>query len=271
LNVPFMLLALLLAAGLGALHAVSPGHGKTIMAAYLVSTRGTSSQALLLGLTVTVTHTLGVLILGVITLFASEYIVPESLYPLLSLTSGVLVIGMGVSLALDRLQRFRRARQAKLFAHPHEHAHAHDEHDHAHLHGHEHSHDHAYEAEILAHGHSHVSEEVIRDGLSWKSLFGLGLAGGLVPSTSALILLLSAISLHRIPFGIVLIIAFGLGMAFILVGIGVLIVRAGQILEHRKTSARLLVWLPLASAVVVVGAGILVTVQALAQLGWFKL
>jgi ABC-type nickel/cobalt efflux system permease component RcnA len=244
----FILVSLLLAMGLGALHAVSPGHGKTIMAAYLVGARGTVAQACLLGLTVTVTHTAGVLGLGVITLFASRYILPESLYPLLSLTSGILVIGMGIALAVDRWQILRHAEHAHTPAHFHEHSHLHQE----------------------RHEHSHLLSSPAGDGLSWKSLVGLGLVGGLVPSTSALILLLSAISLQRIPFGIVLIVAFGFGMATVLVGAGILLVRASKLLEGKNAPARVMHWLPLLSAVVVIGAGIVVSVGAWLQLGAWR-
>lgn len=244
-NLPLVLLALALAIGLGALHAVSPGHGKTIMAAYLVGARGTFMQAMVLGMTVTITHTLGVLILGLITLYASRYILPESLYPWLSLTSGMIVIAMGITLVVDRSRARSHAQQPD-----------HDE-PHEHHHG------------FLGHEHVYLPAATSR-GLSWRSLVGLGLAGGLVPSTSALILLLSAISLHRIPFGIVLIIAFGLGMAIVLVGVGVLLVRASNFLERRHVPARVMDWLPLASAIVVIGAGLVVTAQALMQVGFIK-
>jgi nickel/cobalt exporter len=246
LSLPFILFALFLAMGLGALHAVSPGHGKTIIAAYLVGTRGTLGQAVLLGMTVTLTHTAGVLALGVITLFASRYILPESLYPWLSLISGLLVIAMGAALIVNRWRELRTT------------------HDHAPIDARHHHH-----GDILQRDHSHLPAD-LRNGLSWKSLVGLGLAGGLVPSTSALILLLSAISLQRIPFGIVLIVAFGIGMALVLVGIGLLLVRASSWLERRRAPQRLIGWLPVISAVIVVGAGILVSAQAYSQLGHLK-
>ena len=262
LSLPAILLSLFIAMALGALHAVSPGHGKTIMAAYLVGTRGTVGQALLLGLTVTLTHTMGVLALGVITLFASRYIVPETLYPWLSLISGVLVILMGMTLVYNRWQSRRRA-------------HHHHDHEHPHVHNLREMHPTSRrferslrEVDVQAHGHSHLTPEVLERGLTLPSLIGLGLVGGIVPSASALILLLAAISLQRIPFGIVLIIAFGLGMALVLVGVGVLLVRASHLLEKWHAPARLLPALPLLSAIVVVGAGLVVTAEALMQFGF---
>ena len=233
-SLPVILLSLALAMGLGALHAISPGHGKTIMAAYLVGTRGTLAQALVLGLTVTITHTAGVLALGLITLFASRYVLPENLYPWLSLSSGLLIIAMGILLAISRGRELKHQRD-------HHHAQAHD---HAHF-------------SALRHG----------DSITLTRLIALGLAGGLVPSASALILLLSAISLQRIPFGIVLIVAFGLGMAIVLVGIGMLLVRARHFLERGRAPARIMNLLPVLSAIVVIGAGVLVTLQALMQMG----
>lgn len=255
LTTPAMFISLMIALALGALHAVSPGHGKTIMAAYLVGARGTVGQALLLGLTVTVTHTIGVLTLGFITLFASRYIVPETLYPWLSLISGVLVILMGMTLVYNR---WRLGRQHR---HSHDHTHSHEPVSRHISDGHAHDHD------MDQHAHSHLTPEILDRGLTLPSLIGLGLVGGIVPSASALILLLAAISLQRIPFGIVLIIAFGLGMALVLVGVGVLLVRASHWIEKWHTPARLLPALPLISAIVVVGAGIVVTAEALLQFG----
>jgi ABC-type nickel/cobalt efflux system permease component RcnA len=145
---------------------------------------------------------------------------------------------MGIALASDRWQILRHS----------EHPHLHQE----------------------LHGHSHLPSGLAGGGLSWKSLVGLGLVGGLVPSTSALILLLSAISLKRIPFGIVLIVAFGFGMAAVLVGAGVLLVRASKLLEGKTAPARIMHWLPMLSAVVVIGAGIVVSVGAWLQTGAWR-
>jgi nickel/cobalt transporter (NicO) family protein len=265
-SLPFMLLALLIAVGLGALHAASPGHGKTIMAAYLVGTRSTVTQALLLGMTVTVTHTLGVLALGVLTLFASRYILPETLYPWLSLISGVIVLGMGLSLAVQRWRLLQQRRKAQ----PHDHSHAHP-HRHAASESYEHSHGFDDAAAELAHAHSHLPANFQAEGASWKTLVGLGLIGGIMPSASALIVLLAAISLQRIAFGLVLVIGFGVGMALVLVGTGFMLLRASHWLERWHTPARLLPAMPMMSALVVIGAGLFVTAQALVQLGVMRI
>ena len=130
-----LLALLLIAFGWGALHAISPGHGKAMVAAYLVGTRGTSRDAVALGLTVTVTHTIGVFALGLVTLALSAYVLPEQLYPWLNLVSGLLVVGVGAAVLRSRL----RSRAGAAQAHDHDHGHAH-EHGHAHDHDHGHSH-----------------------------------------------------------------------------------------------------------------------------------
>lgn len=158
LTLPVILFALLASVVLGMFHALSPGHGKTVVAAYLVGSRGTARHAVFLGLTVTITHTIGVFALGLITLFASQYILPEKLYPWLGLLSGLLVVGMGLSLFRSRLLFARvKSNSAALEAehtHSHEgHTHTHNDHDHSH--NHEHGHSHSHEGHSHNHDHNH--------------------------------------------------------------------------------------------------------------------
>jgi ABC-type nickel/cobalt efflux system permease component RcnA len=224
-----LLAALLLALGLGAFHALTPGHGKTVMAATLVAARGTRAQALFLALAVAVSHTIGVLGLAALTLAGSALLAPERVYPYLSLLSGALVVALGAWLVAAR------ARHAL-----------------AHRHGHTHAH------------------QAGASGLGWRSLAGLGLAGGLVPSASALVLLLGAISLQRPLLGLVLVVVFGLGMAAVLVGVGQLLVGARALAEHRIIAhARLghaLRLAPMGAAIAVLVVGLGMTAQALALL-----
>jgi nickel/cobalt transporter (NicO) family protein len=112
-----LVLLLLAAFAWGALHALSPGHGKSMVAAYLVGTRGTARHALALGATVTVAHTAGVFALGLVTLALSQYVLPEDLYPWLTLASGLLVVGVGVTVLRQRLKKRH---------HQHHHHHHHD-------------------------------------------------------------------------------------------------------------------------------------------------
>jgi nickel/cobalt transporter (NicO) family protein len=217
----------------GAAHALSPGHGKTIVTAYLVGQRGTPRHAALLGVIVTVTHTIGVFALGIVTLALSQFIVPDQLYPWLNLVSGVLVVGIGASVFWARWR--------------HRHAHAHGHH-----HDHHHHHDHAGQAQASDPG----------AGPSFRSLLAVGVSGGLLPCPSALVVLLAAISLHRIAFGLVLILAFSAGLALSITGIGLVAVLARKAFRRLSFDGPLIRLLPTMSALVILAAGLAMTVRA---------
>lgn len=245
-----LLVSLLVALGLGAAHAVSPGHGKTIMAAYLVGTRGTARHAVGLGLIVTVAHTLGVLALAGVTLLAADVLPPDRLYPILQVASGGLVIAIGGRLLWSRLRALRRQGAAD------------QQHELAHTHGAEH--EHAPEHSHGGRAHSHAP--AVGTGLSWRSLFALGLSGGLVPSASALILLLGSIATGHVAYGIVLVLAFGIGMALVLGGVGLALVRASRLVDRlprRWSLGRLAGAVQVATAGLVVILGLVLTSQAL--------
>jgi ABC-type nickel/cobalt efflux system permease component RcnA len=205
----------------GMAHALSPGHGKTIVAAYLVGRRGTPWHAAALGGIVTATHTIGVFALGLVTLALSQFIVPETLYPWLNLISGVMVVVIGITVFRSRL-RHRRA---------HEHAHDHHHHEHEHL--------------------------------GRGSLLAVGISGGLLPCPSALVVLLAAISLHRLAFGMILIVAFSAGLALSITGIGLVAVLAKHVFRRASFDGRLIQLLPAASALVILAAGLAMTARAL--------
>jgi ABC-type nickel/cobalt efflux system permease component RcnA len=260
LTVGVALLGLLLASVLGGFHALSPGHGKTIVAAYLIGSRGTAKHAAFLGLTVTITHTAGVFALGLITLFAAQYVVPERLYPILSFISGAIVVLIGLSL-------FARRLGAALGFAPHEHEH-----------GHEHGqpppgHEHA-DAATLAHSHgggthTHMPPGVDGTRVTWRSLLALGISGGLLPCPSALVVLLSAISLHRVGYGLLLVVAFSFGLASVLTGIGLMFVYARRWVARPLASAGTLVRvLPVLSAFVITCAGLFICYEAVGQAGY---
>jgi len=227
--------SLLIAAALGALHALSPGHGKTVVGAYLVGARGTARHAVFLGLIVTATHTLGVYALGLVTLTASHYIVPERLFPWISVLSGMLVVAIGASLAASRLQAARAGQ------------------GHDHHHGHEHG-----------HGHTHLPPE---GPLRWRSLLALGISGGLLPCPSALVVMLGAIALGRVAFGLLLIVAFSAGLAAVLTGVGLVLVYARGFFERLPLEGRFARYVPVASALVISVAGVAIVAEALAQIG----
>jgi nickel/cobalt transporter (NicO) family protein len=260
--------ALLLALALGAGHALAPGHGKTIVAAYLVGSRGTARHAVVLGLVTTLTHTAGVFLLGFATLLLSRYVLPERIYPWLELVSGALVVLLGLGLLHSRLAGLLR-RSAD-----HAHVHGVPAHGHEHLHhggpgGHTHDQDGAI-ADWVATGLSREGGTRARTTAptraSWRGLLALGVSGGLLPCPSALVVLLGAIAIGRVGFGMLLILAFSLGLAAVLTGIGLLLVYARAVFDRVPVNRPLVRGLPVASALIVVVAGLAITTGALTRL-----
>jgi ABC-type nickel/cobalt efflux system permease component RcnA len=239
---PGLLAAILLVAfALGAAHALTPGHGKTIVGAYLVGSRGTARHALFLGLTTTVTHTTGVFAFGLLVLFASEFIVSEQLYPWLGVLSGLLIVAIGSSLL--------RGRWREWYHKPAE--------DHAQIEGY-HTH--------FGIGHTHTPPA--GNNVSWRNLLALGVSGGLLPCPSALVLLLSAIALQKVAFGLLLIVVFSLGLASVLTGIGLALVFAGRFLVNvGMGNGRFAKSVPIFSAFFITVTGVGITIQALGQIG----
>jgi nickel/cobalt exporter len=256
-----LVLLLLAAAGWGALHALSPGHGKAMVAAYLVGARGTPRDALALGATVTVTHTAGVFALGGVALGLSQWILPEDLYPWLTLVSGamVLTVGAGVLRA--------RARAARDGGHAHAHAHGHDHAEpHAHPRGTEGVRPLAYPAGTegvrpLAYP---AGTEGVRP-LPRRSLLMLGASAGIVPCPSALVVLLAAVAQHEIALGLLLIVAFSLGLATTLTTLGLLVVRASRLLQRARPGRAVAVYLPALSSLAIVAVGLVLTFRAASQ------
>jgi len=239
LSAPVVFAALTGALLWGAGHALTPGHGKSIVAAYLVGARGTPWHAFYLGLTVTATHTLVVFALGLITLLASRFILPDQLYPWLGLVSGLIVTGMGATMTVSR---FRRLKQRDVPG-PH------------HPHGHSH-----------VHGHSHLPPGADDTPVTWRALLGLGISGGLLPCPAALVLLLTAVSVGRAGFGMILVTVFSLGLAGVLITVGLLFIKGGRLLARVPPVSGFSRWLPAASALVIFGIGVLITIRAAAQI-----
>ncbi|MER5863523.1 high frequency lysogenization protein HflD [Kitasatospora sp. NPDC002040] len=274
LTVPLGLLAVLLSIVLGAGHALLPGHGKTVMAAYLAGRRGRMRDALTVGATVTLTHTAGVLVIG-LSLTAFSSLAGDALLGRLGVLSGALVALVGAGLLREALRGGRAPSDVQgrdvvpqdgavtsvpvqdsssprelahaaspaiqhigppLHEHHHgpahdhrhsqpaEHDHHHDGHPHQHEHRHEHPHHAGHRHGLFGthHHHDHGS------GPKRGNLIGLGIAGGLVPSPSALVVLLGAVALGRTLFGATLVVAYGLGMAATLTAVGLLLVRLGD-------------------------------------------
>jgi nickel/cobalt exporter len=212
----------------GAAHALSPGHGKTIVTAYLVGQRGTPRHAVLLALIVTATHTVSVFALGLVTLTLSEFVVPERLYPWLNLVAGLLVVAVAGSVLRARW----RHRRAHLRGDP----------DHHHRH------------------HDHQE-------LTSRGLLAVGVSGGLLPCPSALVVLLAAISLHRVGFGLLLIAAFSAGLAVTITVIGLVAIFVRRRLGRGRFDGPLVRLMPVASAVVILGLGLAIAARALPEVG----
>jgi nickel/cobalt transporter (NicO) family protein len=240
-----MILGMVVAFGLGAIHALSPGHGKTIVAAYLVGARGTAKHAAFLGAMVTFTHTISVFFLGFVTLFLSRYVLPEKIYPVLGAISGLSIVWIGAMLFFRRM---RSARGGPTHGHHHHH-------DHSHQHG----------AFTHDHGDGHVHSHVPEGDITLSSLVALGASGGLVPCPSALVLLLSSVALGRVALGLTLLVAFSAGLAVVLMGIGMAVLFAKHLLPDSQKTANNFAfrYLPVASAGIIVCAGVLMTGVAL--------
>ena len=238
-----LLSAAFIAAGLGALHALEPGHGKTLVAAYLVGSRGKARHAVLLGFMVTAAHTAGVYLLGVVALYASRYIVPEQLYPWLGAISGLTVTGLGIFIFLRRLTG--------------------EAGDHSHLSGEPHSH---WFSSIFKRPRPLRTAPIVSSDsgrpISLGQLCALGITGGIVPCPAALVVLLSAFSLHRIGFGLFLITAFSLGLALVLVAVGLTMVYAKRFLSRIGPGGRLQRYLPVLSSAFMVILGLGITISA---------
>ena len=234
-----VVVSLLVAAFWGAAHALTPGHGKALVAGYLIGTRGRPRDAVLLGATVTMTHTAGVFGLGLVTLLLSRFIVPEQLYPWLTLVSGLLVVGVGLGVLRARLRA--RAPGAGLQSDTDEHHHGH--HHHHHQEG--------------------VQLKSDTERASSGGILGVGIAAGLLPCPSALVVLLSALALHRIGFGFALIVAFSLGLAATITGIGLVAVLARRVFSRVSLEGPVIRLLPALSAVVIVLVGLALTVRAI--------
>ncbi|MGB7069608.1 MAG: sulfite exporter TauE/SafE family protein [Pyrinomonadaceae bacterium] len=237
------LVAIFAAFGLGAVHAMSPGHGKTVVGAYLVGTRGTPLHAAFLGLTVTITHTIGVFALGVITYFASSFFLPERLMPVLGFASGLLVLYIGITLFRSRLLKIIAAQDG------------HQRPDSHNANGSEYTHSHG------GNTHTHAPPESI----SRRDLLSLGISGGLLPCPSALVLMLSAISLDRVGYGLILTVIFSIGLASTLTIVGLAFLHLGKLFDRPNISESLIArTVPVISSFVIACLGAVICYNAIA-------
>ncbi len=254
LTLQLAIAALVISFVLGGLHALTPGHGKAIVAAYLVGSKGRVIDAVFLGLVVTFTHTFSVITLGAVMLVAQEF-APEDIVPWLSLFSGILIVGIGAWLLAKNMRQYYTGR-----AHSQRHGHSHaPDHNHSHDHDHHDGHTHTHGGRT----HSHAPSE--RTGF-W-GLLSLGISGGIVPCVDALIGLLFAISLNKLVWGLIILSAFSLGLAAVLVAIGILMVMAKPLIERFTGEGVWLQRLPIISAAVVILLGVVLVFKAINSVG----
>lgn len=255
LSFTFYFFALVIALALGALHALTPGHGKTVVAAYLVGSRGTSWHAIVLGTVVTLTHTGSVFLLGIITLAASQYILPTTIIPFLEILSGVLILGLGVYLLWQRFLFWRDSRKQKepqpkrISLTPKGNAQRPIG---------------SVKVERMKpgmhhHGDGKMHSHDVPEAITWRSLIALGVSGGLVPCPDAIAILLVAIAINRLMLGLALIISFSLGLAVVLIVIGLLMVNSRRLFDRMGFLDRFAPIMPLVSAIVVVILGAALT------------
>jgi len=242
--------------GLGALHALEPGHGKTVVGAYLVGSKGRTSDAVLLGIIVTLTHSGSVILLGVLSTVAAAYFVPETVRKVLEVVSGLLVVGVGGWMLRVRIRQAREANHSHSHPHPHDDTHPqgddrHDSHD-----GHDHG----------EHSHSHAPSLAPGERPTLWQLITLGISGGIVPCPAALAVLLAAVSYGQFARGLSLVIIFSVGMAVVLVAIGIAMVKAANFAGKYVAESKWTKIVPIVSAALITLVGIGLTVKAIVDI-----
>src|SRR5271165_2738381 len=258
----FVVLTFLVAIALGALHALEPGHGKTLLAVSLVGARATVKQAALLAGALTIAHTAGVLALGLAINIFKSYFVAETIYPWITLLSGSAIAIIGAR----AVQRQLRLRQPLAHAHTHAHAgtHAHD-HGHVHLPGtpaHSHA---AGSHDDREHAQAHAIPGTAP--LKFGATVLAAMSGGVAPCPAALVVLLAALALNQVLYGVFVIVAFSFGLAATLTGLGIAVVRGASWLQGRPAFERCVEYGPLLSSVVIATIGAVMVGQGFAQQG----
>lgn len=219
---------------LGAAHALEPGHGKTVVAAYLVGSRGRNLDAILLGLVVTFTHSFGIILLGIAAKLSSRYFTEQQLHGYLGIFASLTILFLGIWLIKNRWQALHDPDGG----HGHRHLFGghHHHHNHEHEHEHEHHDDHIHEhigsdGAVIRHSHEDHAPECAKEKgrLGLFGLIMLGITGGIVPCPAALALLLASMSVGDLGKGLALVLVFSFGLALALVAIGLLVVNSVRV------------------------------------------
>jgi nickel/cobalt exporter len=267
----FVALTFLVAIALGALHALEPGHGKTLLAISLVGARATVKQAAILASALTIAHTIGVLALGVAINLFKGYFVPETIYPWITLLSGIAIAIIGARAVQKQILQRQPLAHAHAHGHaathPHEHEHVHASHGHDHDHDreHGHAHGHSHDHDDLEHARAHAipgSAPLTFGGTVWAAM-----SGGVAPCPAALVVLLAAVALNQVAYGIFVIVAFSFGLAATLTGLGIAVVRGASWLQGRPQFERFVTYGPLVSATFISLIGAVMVGQGFAERG----
>lgn len=256
LSLPVLLLVLAVAFVLGAIHALGPGHGKSLMAAYLIGSKGRVRDALVLAATLTISHVFSVIIIGFIALWAADFFLPEKFNKWLGVISGIMILVIGLWLFVSRYRALKgKSRSCKSHRH-----------DFDAQHGESVQHNHLNESntpdELHSHSHPAHQHQHYDPNFSIRSNIALGISGGIIPCPKAIVILLLAISLQKIALGITIIVVFSLGLSFVLVIIGIVMVKAAHLLKGRLEDSRVR-FFPVIGAIVIIGLGIVLTVRSL--------
>jgi nickel/cobalt exporter len=250
---------------LGALHAATPGHGKTIAASYIVGVRGRPVDALVLGIFVTLSHTSGIVLVAVLASAGSTWLIPQRVEAYLAVGTGILVIGIGCWMLRTQIRLLPAARpQEDSWK---DRGNVNDAHAHNHRQGEDHSpaHPHDHGPHYHSHGwgvtHSHDIEVITQIRPKLGILLALGIAGGLLPDPGALAILLAAIASGKLILGLLTVLVFSLGFASVLVVVGVVAARVGQLILV-WLSSRWIGWVQIGAAVLIVGVGLVLTANA---------
>jgi nickel/cobalt exporter len=255
----------------GAVHAATPGHGKTIAAAYIVGARGKPIDAVILGIFVTLSHTSGIVLVGVLASVGSAWLMPQRVEAYLALAMGLVVVALGLWMLWTQRDLLALAMGEPAEAAP---AHAAPHHHHHHDGGHVHDHAHGEAVGWHSHGwgtyHSHRLDLVTDHRPKLAVLLALGIAGGVLPDPTALAVLIAALSSGQVLLGLVTVLVFSLGFAAMLVAVGVLAAKIGErILEW--LSSLWVVRVQIATTLLILGMGVVLTVRAVSQVSQFAL
>jgi nickel/cobalt transporter (NicO) family protein len=240
------ILYLLTSFWLGAVHAATPGHGKTIAASYIVGVRGRPVDALVLGIFVTLSHTSGILLVAALATLGSTWLFPQRVEAYLAVGTGILVIGIGCWMLRTQMRLLPAPVEKHEHVHPHAHSHGHGPHYHSHGWGVTHSHD---------------IEAITQVRPKLAILLALGIAGGLLPDPGALAILLAAIAGGKLVLGLLTVLVFSLGFASVLVVVGVVAARVGQLILT-WLSSRWVGWVQIGAALLIVVVGLVLTANA---------